>query len=332
MLEGGNRYYWGDEFAIRCFEYIFQMKFILIDINPNINRSTGIIRIGDHVNILNEQGIIINKGLVTNRNNLITTVEMNDYTKENVHNNDIELINNYKIYCLDTLQFYDMSKINRFAFILYDPNNIHFESLYLETRLLPEKYIFTPVNDIPSYIKYMIFTSCYRFLKDPQKSSPFAGINDLNKILISLMNMTNTKIENNTKVIVPSKKLQYGGATKQNTQIQNLASRYTNDSFNQYYDSTLGYYIVIDLELYPGDSIDNARGIALNCSNTYNKMWGALADMVGQTYQPTELIVPSTFEKSTFKKSAQNQRKTNKKQYGGLDGSHNKHNVTRRKK
>ena len=59
--------------------------------------------------------------------------------------------------------------------------------------------------------------------------------------------------------------MQYGGA-RQNFEIGNLSSKYLNDSsLYSYYDSNLGYYIVIDLELYPGVSIDTGRNIALSC-------------------------------------------------------------------
>ena len=133
--------------------------------------------------------------------------------------------------------------------------------------------------------------------------------------------------------------MQYGGA-RQNFEIGNLSSKYLNDSsLYSYYDSNLGYYIVIDLELYPGVSIDTGRNIALSCSNTYNKMWGALSDIVGQPYQSSELIVPDDI---TFNnKNTQKQHNTTVKNYqrprdvgsvGGGRGLKRKNKVSHRLK
>jgi len=332
-LVGDHRYYWGDEFAIRCFENIFQMKFILIDTTPNINRAPGVIREGDKVKIANSTNNNNNNspnadttGFVVQRDADNTVVETDDYERITVPNSEIDATNyqddRYKIYCLDPIQTMNMSLINRYAFILYDPKQAHFEALYMTTKSMPEKYIFTPLYDIPSYIKYMMFVSCYRFQNNPSTSSVFSKIIDLNKELDSLLSLTNAKIQDKTKVIRPNQKLQYGGAPNPNQSVQNLATQYLSSSTTPFamYDSTLGYYIVIDLELYPGDSIDAARSVALSCSNKYNKMWGALADMVGQPYQYSELVVPAK----------NNARKQKQMQRGGTKKLRRLKNITRR--
>jgi hypothetical protein len=336
-LTGDNRYYWGDEFAIRCYEDIFQMKFILFDTSPNINRAANVVRVGDIVRIVSPQpqppqqqtDPKYNLGYVVQRDADNTVVEKDDYTRETVPNSQIDPTyqdDGYKVYCLDPIQTLKGANINRYAFILYDPVQPHFEALYMITNTVPEKYIFTPLYDIPSYIKYMIFVSCYRFLNDPSKSSPFSKIPDLNKELNQLQTLTNIKINDNTKVIPPGKKLQYGGAPQNNSQdrsVQNLATQYLASSSSPFamYDSNLGYYIVIDMEVYPGDHIDAARSLALSCSNKYNKMWGALADMVGQPYQYTELIVPGVYKKGSQGYNAQQQQQ----QRGGKGVNINKH-------
>jgi hypothetical protein len=53
-------------------------------------------------------------------------------------------------------------------------------------------------------------------------------------------------------------------------------------------DSKLSYYVIIDLELYPGDSIPLLKRPVIACNMRYEKIRQAFADMFGLVYQPLD--------------------------------------------
>jgi len=83
------------------------------------------------------------------------------------------------------------------------------------------------------------------------------------------------------------------------------------------YNPNLTYYIIIDLELYPGDHIPLETKASLACQIRYEKIRQSYAEMFGLVYQPNELLVPeehynkslSTNSKNKTKKSDDNSRK-----------------------
>lgn len=74
--------------------------------------------------------------------------------------------------------------------------------------------------------------------------------------------------------------------------IRSPFQKYISNKYITGYDSDLTYYIVIDLELYPGNSIPLEQKAALACQSRYEKIRQSYADMYGYIYQPNEYIPP----------------------------------------
>jgi len=94
-----------------------------------------------------------------------------------------------------------------------------------------------------------------------------------------------------------------GGAKPQNNpysfnNTNALTNRYVNVNqgntiFDSNKDSRLSYYIIIDLELYPGeDGIPAGQKLVLGCQMKYEKIRQAWAKLFGLVYRPIELDVP----------------------------------------
>jgi len=71
-----------------------------------------------------------------------------------------------------------------------------------------------------------------------------------------------------------------------------VSSNRGNSAFSSNRDSRLSYYVIIDLELYPGkDGIPMAQKAVLACQNRYEKIRQAWAKLFGLVYRPNELYV-----------------------------------------
>jgi hypothetical protein len=53
-------------------------------------------------------------------------------------------------------------------------------------------------------------------------------------------------------------------------------------------DSKLSYYVIVDLELYPGESIPLIKQPVIACNLRYEKIRQSFADMFGIAYHPLE--------------------------------------------
>jgi rRNA processing protein Gar1 len=278
-------------------EDIFHIKFIIINKEPK-----QLFTLGTKVKLVKNGKI----GLIVNVSGPNAQLEMNDYSYETISDKseiDATYLDDrsnvsYSYSEINNKQSEDgsLSKkaedVSIYAFILYSGSN-HYEALYLQSERSggQNRYAFQ-FSQIPSYIKYLIFLDCYLFVNDAEKqNTPFAKITEFGKELSSLYSIVNEKRNDKMKTINPGKKMQYGGA-REDAQFKNLATKYMQDSpLFSYYDSKLGYYIVVDLELYPGDSISTTEGIVLSCNSRYQKIWSSLAEMVGQPFQTAELYV-----------------------------------------
>jgi hypothetical protein len=88
--------------------------------------------------------------------------------------------------------------------------------------------------------------------------------------------------------------VQLGGQVKQyvNTYLQNSMNLDTKNT----------YYIVVDLDLYPGTSMTSSQRYRLSCANNYDRMREAWSDIFGLQYESGELdtsSVQSPIEQAT---------------------------------
>jgi len=101
--------------------------------------------------------------------------------------------------------------------------------------------------------------------------------------------------------------------------VSSVGQRYTNTGYN----SNLTYYIVIDLELYPGDSIPLPVKASLACQIRYEKIRQSYADLFGLIYQPKELQLTPTLNANYISRSSSNKTKK--------EAIHNSQNKTKSK-
>jgi hypothetical protein len=87
-------------------------------------------------------------------------------------------------------------------------------------------------------------------------------------------------------------------------------SRYLNVNYNNQYvsnDSKLSYYVIIDLELYPGkEGIPLSQKAVLSCQSRYEKIRQAYSNIFGIQYRPNE------FNSSIYSPSKNNKNNKNK--------------------
>ncbi len=346
-LVGANRYYWGDELALQCFEAIFQVKFIVITTQSRENNP---VHIANRVKFTTDAGES-KIGIAVSDQRMGIIVELEDYTHVNIEEKQVDKgfrDENYSVYCYNNLEGTNFAGVTNFALLLYNPMARHFESLCITIRNKVQ-YIYESVAYLPSYIKYMIFLYCYRFILDAQKSTSSFGImpgfaSDFGKCLRiideKIAEASLPEEDKKNKQISTTRKLQYGGAAgpgtvtgtvsgtslpmatpvnvastapvqaipvaqlsplqqsqitgaKQDPRLMNITGKYLQET-PQFaaYDSRIGYYIIIDLELYPGDEISLGRGVVIGCDNRYEKIWTAMSDIFGIPYQPKEIAVP----------------------------------------
>jgi hypothetical protein len=87
-----------------------------------------------------------------------------------------------------------------------------------------------------------------------------------------------------------------------------------NSVYNNSNDSRLSYYVVIDLELYPGkDGIPYGQKLVLNCQNKYEKIRQVWAKLWGIVYKPSEAFFVDHTVKSPI--PVKNTQKNYKKKY-----------------
>jgi hypothetical protein len=195
--------------------------------------------------------------------------------------------------------------INNFIFNYYDP---------LQPIQLP---------NIPIYLCYLIFESLVKYSLDPNDHHP-----NINQYFIAFPNgfiaLMNQYDQNYAAISPPLADPNYvapaviapnqvidAGPIRRGLRVRrqlNLANnnwrggansfedRYTNNRsasiFTRDQDGRLSYYVIIDLDLYPGkDKIPAAQKVVLRCQNRYEKIRQAWAKLFGLEYRPNELYV-----------------------------------------
>jgi hypothetical protein len=114
---------------------------------------------------------------------------------------------------------------------------------------------------------------------------------------------------------------------------------YVNDKLNQqlsidgsgktipvyYANPNLSYYVVVDLELFPGDKISDIDKRNLTCQIKFDNIRKSYADLLGYQYQPSLLntnVIPSRIDNSSSSRkstSSSNNNSTKKNGNGNND-------------
>jgi len=201
-------------------------------------------------------------------------------------------------------------KIDSCIFVLYDDGYELYSNLF---SFYENKFIYK-FNEVPIFLNMLLFNSFYRFLPETKNQEMYFARNvqveyinilqDYKKKYDSFTSRTGVI----TPIDVPDEEIE--SAVRRSTRDRKktpendpkrggapIDSRYVssnrgNSAFSSNRDSRLSYYVIIDLELYPGkDGIPLTQKAVLACQNRYEKIRQAWAKLFGLVYRPNELYV-----------------------------------------
>jgi hypothetical protein len=305
VIRTGTRY-WGDDVAIKVVERIFKVKFIVID-TTEIPAGTPI-PIGVDVAFLNHSrsrsfGVV--KSFVHDQQNDEYVYEIEDthyMTHQNVRGTQNKVTPSQQLPFRIASSANDPSTANeysQFAFLLLTNEEssgaAHYEIMHSN---IDNKFVYT-FQEIPDYLKYFIFKMQWKFFAG--RDASWFGINNTTKNYFNSLQQKYQQVRDNAPqrlqniangvdpaiasiAIGPRRGGMNGG------QISNK-NRYVsvyNDNVPRIDDSKLSYYVIVDLELYPGESIPLIKQPVIACNVRYEKIRQSFADMFGLAYHPNE--------------------------------------------
>lgn len=269
--------------TIVTLQRIFKIKFIIIDTSDPTY--SFIIPNGMMVTfIINKKNI---RGFITEYNNnayTIIGVDYKTYTNIYIKNNKIQILSNFRIIRLPNDE--ESRKYIHFAFLLknsinnqYDMPIDHSEYMY---NVVDNKFIYS-FDEIPDYLKYFIYEKSWRFLTQQERETSWL----YNSVFYNYLLDCQEKVDREARLREAAlqeaalREAQNGGGSPQGQ---------TGGSFRPSFEnkSKLSYFIIVDLELYPGDSIPLIKQPVIACHIRYEKIRQAFAEMFGLLYRPLE--------------------------------------------
>jgi len=280
------------------------------------------------------------------------------YEKTQIDNNNdiinsISKIEKYKIYNNTGFDLDNSQQYQNYVYILNHDED-HYEAVSFNIRG-NMRCVFNDVDifNFHPYIIYMIFI--YAYMIAPPTSSPFYTTT-LQKYLESLYNyyFYNKVIKNNRLLLGGAVDLdvedgEYGqdGGVPNNNSYYGQFKDYVNDKLNQqlsidgsgktipvyYANPNLSYYVVVDLELFPGDKISDIDKRNLNCQIRFDNIRKSYADLLGYQYQPSLLntnVMPTRVDSGRSSKSTSSSNNNSTKKNGNGNNSKNGNRNTRR--
>lgn len=355
-----NARYWGDMTAINVLERLFKIKFIIIDTtlqNP--------IPEGTYVNFQDDDKAMV-FGVVLNRQVRNVVASDGRRLRENVYE---VISNNLDIYPNITITKNNISiaesghyrvvpsngnidianEFTHYAFILLtevpESGVQHYEIM---TSTITNKFIYD-FREIPEYFMYLIFQTQWKFLSPAAREAGWFGNNDMfSQHLDHIMdeyreNIRLHNIAHHPRQPIPPPRLRAvlkkrradkkGGSHFDNMNGGAISNRNRYIDINRpnssMGDSKLSYYVIVDLELYPGESIPLIKQPVIACNMRYEKIRQAFADMFGLVYQPLDFyerghVAPSSVK---YKKTDEDRDKDSRPNY--YNGPYNNYDRNR---
>jgi len=303
-IKKGTRY-WGDDVAIKVFERIFKVKFIVVDTTEIPVGSP--IPVGVNVSFNNHSrsrtfGVI--KSYVPDRpnNDYVYEIEDSQYmTHESIsgRNNRVTVSQQFPLRIAPSAS--DTTTANeysQFAFLLLTSEKgsgaAHYEIMHSN---LDNKFIYT-FQEMPDYLKYFIFKIQWKFF--PGRDASWFGENVVTRDYFNSLQQRYEQVRDNAperllnirngvdpalaSIAIGPRRPMAGGQISNKNRYVNVY----NDNLPTIGDSKLSYYIIIDLELYPGESIPLIKQPVIACNLRYEKIRQAFADMFGFAYHPLD--------------------------------------------
>jgi len=311
-MRTGTRY-WGDTVAINILERIFKVKFIVIDTSEIPIRAP--IPIGVDVTFINNSrsrsfGVIKSFAHDRTTNEYVYEIEDTNYmTHQNVRARPNQITPSHQFPFRIAPSASDEAQANdysQFAFLLLtteaSSGASHYEIIH---NTFDNKFIYTFL-EMPDYLKYFIFKMQWKFF--PGRDASWFGVNNVTRDYFNLLQQRYEQVRDNApqrlqniangvdpalaSIAIGRRRGHAGGMNGGQTggQISNK-NRYVNvynDNAPRMDDSKLSYYVIVDLELYPGESIPLIKQPVIACNLRYEKIRQSFADMFGLAYHPLE--------------------------------------------
>lgn len=295
------------------------------------------------------QSITVLKNIASNSNpNSECKYEKTQIDNNNNVINIIHKIEKYKIYNNTGFDLDNSQQYQNYVYILNHDEN-HYEAVCFNIRG-NMRCVFNDIDifNFHPYIIYMIFI--YAYMIATPTSSPFYTTT-LQKYLVPLYNYYsyNSVIKNNRLLLGGAVGAVGGDPSLPNTNNSYYGqfNNYVNDKLNQqlsidgsgknipqyYANPNLSYYVVVDLELFPGDKISDIDKRNLNCQIRFDNIRKSYADLLGYQYQPSLLntnVMPTRIDSGSTRKSASSSNNNSTKKNGNGNNSKNGNRNTRR--
>ena len=207
----------------------------------------------------------------------------------------------------------------------------HYEIMYSSMH---EQVIYD-FDSIPDYLKYLVYKSQYKYLEPNRRQATWFYHNDMFLAYFTtvhqMYNLKKLQVLRVSSQASPGRLLRKGPAfvlPPGSSSIQRVGSD-SSSSFigppsrpdmnggqgslrkepyvnihrprDRFHESKLSYYVIIDLELYPGKSIPMNQVPVIACHMRYEKIRQAFADMFGLMYQPIEFYKEGNQSPATLK-------------------------------
>jgi hypothetical protein len=251
------------------------------------------------------------------------------YEKTQIDNDDdvinsINKIEKYKIYNNMGFDLDNSQQYQNYVYIL-NHDETHYEAVSFNIRG-NMRYVFNDIDifNFHPYIIYMIFI--YTYMIATPVSSPFYSTT-LQKYLEPLYNYYSyNKIIKNNRLLLGgavdgSVDGEDGIPNTNNNSYYGQFKNYVNDKLNQqlsiddsgkttpmyYANPNLSYYVVVDLELFPGDKISDIDKRNLTCQIKFDNIRKSYADLLGYQYHPSLLntnVMPSKVDSGSGSNSS----------------------------
>ena len=293
-----DKYYWGDNLTIIAFEEIFNIKLVII---AKYDQNKTSIDLNSRVEFKEDEEVMYGtvRKLEDNGTATIITDNYVNYTKPV---KELELVKLYTVLRNDSSLKLNKNTLIGFLFYHMNGSQGHYESIYKKgvvgRQINKKQYKFLPsiaVNKYP-FIIYMIFLSIYGFDQQGEfvqrgEDSVFTAEkitkNESNPIRTVTQQMYKRYTNNLQGQETQGRRLsfQMGGKVKP------YVTTYLQNSMNT--DTKNTYYVVIDLDLYPGTSLTSGQKYRLSCAHNYDRIREAWSDIFGLQYEPGELDTSS---------------------------------------
>ena len=317
--------YWGDDVAIKILERIFKIKFIIIDTTtPDVFPKGTEVRYSSD-NGLKKIGVVLRSARVGNTDEYLYDIQDPNnpekvYPEISSVDNDVTLAEDgyYRVVSLGSDNT-NANEFSQYAFLLLTtvPGGAqHYEIMYSNQL---NKFVYT-FSEIPDYLKYLVYKTQWKYLDGRDRLESWYGKN--NAFRDYLFDAEESAMAANARKRRPNSNKLGGGFQDDDDNVFHGGERsgyvnVNNGTNVKTDDSKLSYYIIIDLELYPGKSIPLLKQPVIACHLRYEKIRHAFADMFGLYYNPIDFyqqghVAPSSVK---YKKDEESKERDSMRDY-----------------